>query len=103
MEEHHVEAIDLESVAEWAVQTGRYHRPPISMVKQCKRELARACREEYYTDPQGREVRRMHSARFDFEEGKQMRLWADITTAKPGHMRVSFTQRRGAIRADCRQ
>ena len=102
IQEHHVDSVDLETVAEWAVLTGRYQRQPMTMVKQCKRELARACREEMYTDPQGRDVRKMHAARYEFD-GKQMRLWADITTAKPGHMRVSFSQRRQAVLADCRQ
>jgi hypothetical protein len=102
MKEHHVESVDLEVVAEWAITAGRYRKQPISLAKQCKRELARACREEYYTDPQGRDVRRMHPARFPFTGG-QMVLWADITKARPNHMYVSLQQRRNGILFDCRQ
>jgi len=103
MKEQDVDTVELEQVAEWAVNTGRYQRQPMSIVKQCKRELSQALRVEYYTDPQGREVRRMHPVRIKDPDGEQMVLWADIQFAKPNHMRVSFQQRRQGILADCKQ
>src|SRR5436309_2942713 len=70
-----VHDFDLDEVSDWAVRTGRYQRPPLSMVQQCKRELARTCREEYYTDPQHREVRSLHPVRIK-DGDKQMIIWA---------------------------
>jgi hypothetical protein len=97
-----VDEVDLDEVADWAVRTGRYQRPPLSVVQQCKRELARTCREEYHTDPQKREVRSLHPIRIK-EADKQMVIWADIRTARPNHMRISLQQRRRGIAADVRQ
>lgn len=103
MQEHGVTTVELEEVAEWAVKTGRYQRQPLSIVKQCKRELSQALRVEYFTDPQGREVRKMHPVRIKDADGEQMVLWADIEGASPNHMRVSFQQRRQGILSDCGQ
>ena len=103
MRENKVDTVELEQVAEWAVRTGRYQRQPLNIVQQCKRELSQALRVEYYKDPQGREVRKMHPVRVNDLDGQQMVLWADIENAKPNHMRVSFQQRRQGILWDCRQ
>jgi hypothetical protein len=103
MKENNVDTVELEQVAEWAVETGRYQRQPLNIVNQCKRELSQALRVEYMKDPQGRDVRRMHPVRIKDEGGEQMVLWADIEYAKPNHMRISFQQRRQGILADCRQ
>ncbi len=97
---HGVDSIELEQVAEWACNTGRYQRRPISVVQQCRRELADALRMQHYIDPQGREIRRMHPVRIPVT-GEQMVIWADIITAKPQHMRVSLAQSRQGILADC--
>lgn len=98
MHECDSDSVDLEKVAEWAIQTGRWKRQPPTLVKMCKRELARAIRNEYYDDPQGREVRVMHPVR-----GEQMVFWVNIQTARPEHMRISLQNRRYAILYDCRQ
>lgn len=100
MELHHVDSIELQQVAEWACANGRYQRRPTSMIQQCKRELSDALRVQHYTDPQGRDVRKMHPVRIK-DENIQMVIWADIETAKPQHMRVSLAQSRQGIRADC--
>jgi len=100
---HDVVEVELEQVARWAVDTGRYQRQPQGIVQQCKRELGQAVRAEYYTDPQGRDVRKMHPVRVKDPDGEQMVIWADIQFAKPNHMRVSFQQRRLGILADCKQ
>jgi hypothetical protein len=98
MREHQMEKVDLGEVARWAIRTGRYQRKPPTLEQLCQRDLSRACRDEYYTDPQGRAVRVMHPART--EQGV---LWSDIRIAQPGHMRISLQQRRQAILHDCRQ
>ncbi len=100
MKLHDVDSIELEQVSEWACSTGRYQRRPVSMVQQCRRELADALRVQHYTDPQGREIRRMHPVRIA-TIGEQMVIWADIMTAKPQHMRLSLAQNRQGILADC--
>lgn len=64
----------------------------------CKRELSRAIRNHYYTDPQGREVRLMHPVR-----EAQMSFWVDIRTARPQAMRLSLQNRRRGILCDCHQ
>lgn len=103
MRANNVSEVDLDTVAEWAVKNRLYQRPALTLVKQCKKELAQALRTEHITDAQGREVRRMHPVRIvDKENDRQMVIWADIEVAKPNHMRVSFSQRRQAILADCR-
>ena len=101
MEEFSVTEVDLDEVAQWAVSTGRYQRQPISVMKQCRQQLAEACRSEAITDPQGREVRTMHPVRIPIGS-RQMVFWADWRTAKPRHMRLSFQQKRQAILADCK-
>jgi hypothetical protein len=101
MEEKGVSEVDLDEVAEWAVASGLYQKEPISIVKQCREQLSEACRSEHFQDPQGRDVRVMHPVRIH-DGPKQMVFWADFRTAKPGHMRLSFQQRRRAILADCR-
>jgi len=103
IQEHHVETADATSVYDWAHKTGRWHHTQFDIRKQYIRELSRALRDERYIDPQGREVRRMHAAPRKLPDGQLAWEWADITTAKPEHMRVSLTVRRDGIVADAWQ
>lgn len=64
----------------------------------CAEQLARAMREEYIVDPQGRRVRAKHAARI-----KQAVLWDDIRTASREHMQIALQQRRQQIVGDCHQ
>lgn len=89
-------------IAAWAVRTGAWKPQPSDMIDRCAEELARAMREEYIHDRQGRRVRAKHAARFP-NDGKQITLWADIRTASPQHMSVAFQQRRQQIVGDCKQ
>lgn len=89
----------MDEIAEWAINTGRYQRPPISTLQQCKRDLSRAAQQAFYTDPQGREIRRLHAVRLPGEGGSAV-IWADINNAKPTHMHMSLQQGRQAIVAD---
>ena len=43
-------------VAEWAIKRGIYNRPPVDPEVQLRRDLSRYLRDEYFVDPQGREV-----------------------------------------------
>ena len=79
---------------------------------QLARDLSRAMRDEFYTDPQGRRVRTKHAAKCiedalsdDGEEGpkKQKMLWADIRTDSEDHIIKALQQRRMQIVGDCKQ
>src|SRR5258708_2748098 len=65
-----------------------------------RRELARAMRNDYIEDPQGREVRKYHPV-LHYEGEHKISIWAEITTAQPEHMQVSLQQRRQAILERC--
>jgi hypothetical protein len=67
MEETGQETVNMRDVAAWAIRKRRWETPPRDKVKQCSAELARAAREEYYEDPQGRRVRRKHAYRIKEE------------------------------------
>jgi len=95
--EHGDVRIDLNDVFRWARKRKLWEPPSTTLASIFKREMARAAREEYYTDPQGRKVRKKHAVVFTQNE-KQRSLWADILTAPPEHMRMSLQQRRrGAL------
>lgn len=98
-------------IARWAYRNKRWEPQEQGIIAQLARELARAMREEYYTDPQGRRVRTKHAARAIEAESprdgdspkKQSMLWADIRTADPDHMELALQQRRMQIVGDCKQ
>ena len=50
-------------IADWGLRAGHLKPKPADLVKQFASELSRAMREEYITDPQGREVRAKHARR----------------------------------------
>jgi hypothetical protein len=89
-------------IAVWGYNAGELQAHSGSIVKQFAREIARALREDYYVDPQGRSVRSNHAAPF-VVEGKQKMLWDDIRTATPEHMEKSLKLRRQQIVGDCSQ
>ena len=89
-------------MAAWAIRERLWEAHPSALINQCADQLARAMREEYITDPQGRRVRAKHVARRE-RSGEQTALWADIRTASREHMEVAFQQRRRQIVGDCRQ
>ena len=89
-------------IAAWAIRNHLWEPQRSDLIGQCAEQLARAMREEYITDPQGRAVRAKHAARIT-ESGEQLVLWADIRNARPEHMLVAFQQRRQQIVGDCSQ
>lgn len=101
--EHNIEdALDPTEIVDWVFEKGMYRRAPSDPKKLLRREIVRALRAEYITDPQGREVRKNHPVVMS-DGQRRMSLWPAITTATDRHMRVSLQQRRNGILADCRQ
>ena len=91
-----------DEIAAWAITNDLWRPHPAAIRRQCAEEIARAMREEYITDSQGRRVRAKHAARIK-EGEKQQTFWADIRTATRRHMQIAFQQRRQQIVGDCRQ
>lgn len=89
-------------IATWAIREGLWQPQPSALIDRCADELARAMREDYITDPQGRRVRAKHAARME-DHGEQITLWADIRTASREHMTTALQQRRQQIVGDCWQ
>lgn len=87
-------------VAVWAIQNGHWQPHQSALIQHFAKELGRAFREEYITDPQGRRIRAKHAIRQDGEQGA---LWADIHFATCEHMATAFQQRREQIVSDCCQ
>ena len=88
-------------IAAWLVHNNRWSPQPSDMISQCSKLLARAMRQEYFIDPQGRKVRAKHAAT-ESDSGKQTAFWDDIRTASREHMSIAFQQRREQIVGDCR-
>lgn len=89
-------------IAGWAVRSGQWQAPRELAIDRCADDLAKAMREEYFTDRQGRRVRAKHAARQEVN-GEQQTFWADLRTAPREHMEVAFAQRRQQVVADCGQ
>ena len=89
-------------IAKWAVQNELWAPHPSAIIAQCADDLARAMRDEYITDPQGRRVRAKHVAHVT-KDGKQLALWDDIRTASRKHMQSALQGRRRQIVGDCVQ
>ena len=89
-------------IAAWAIHKKLWAAKTSSLIDQCADHLARALREAYITDPQGRKVWVKHAARI--KQGKrQLTLWADIRTDEPKYMQIALQQRRQQILGDCHQ
>jgi hypothetical protein len=85
-------------MAAWIINKGLWKPQSSELISICAEQLARAMREEYVIDPQGRKVRSKHAARI-----QQTVLWDDIRTASREHMVIAFQQRRQQIVGDCHQ
>jgi hypothetical protein len=89
-------------IAAWAIRRGEWQPQPFALINQCADQLARAMREEHFTDTNGRVIRTKHVARIE-RGGEQIALWADIRSASREHMQIAFQQRRQQIVGDCKQ
>ena len=90
------------AIAAWAVRTRAWEPQPSMLINQCADEIARAMREEYFTDPQGRRVRAKYAAKF-LQEGKQVTLWGDLRSENRPFLATAFQQRRQQILGECNQ
>lgn len=93
------------NIARWLIRNKKWNRGEQAIVDICSRDISRAMREEYYTDPQGRHVRAKHAAKFPLpgsDDGQQT-LWDDHRTAPRQFMERAFKGRRNQIVGDCVQ
>lgn len=93
-------------IASYLLRTHQARAPGRSPEERLARLIREAMREEYYTDPQGRRVRKKHAFPMEVEEGGekvQRTFWCDIETGSPDQLRSSFQQRRRQIQGDVRQ
>jgi len=97
-----VEPIDLDGLARYAIDNRLWEKHRSTLVQLCKRDLSRALREQFHTDPQGRQVRTYHATKLRSGDG-QLVFWADLRTAPPEHVELAFQQRRSQVVGDCRQ
>jgi hypothetical protein len=90
------------AIAEWAITNKMWAMRDADIINRCADEIARAMREEYYIDPQGRKVRAKHAAKVAVD-GEQATFWDDIRSADRNFMAIALQQRRQQIVGDCRQ
>lgn len=102
MAKHDVDHVDLEEVARWLIQIGEWQERPYDQVKRCRSQLADALRQEYFLDPQNREVRRMHPVPVT-KDGQRAFEWHDIYQTPAPKFRASITLRRDGVLASLKQ
>jgi hypothetical protein len=94
-------------LAAWAIREGHWKPHAKNLIGQCAGEIAAAMRQEYYTDPQGRRVRKKHAFRATTEMAdgteEQLYLWIDVTDAPHEQVEMAFQYQRKLIVGDCKQ
>ncbi|MBX3734950.1 MAG: hypothetical protein KF791_20430 [Verrucomicrobiae bacterium] len=94
-------------IAAWAILEGLWQPYPKSLISQCAQEIASAMRDEHYTDPQGRSVRKLRPFREDAQllngECEQTFLWVDMQDATPKQALKALQYGRQLAVHDCRQ
>jgi hypothetical protein len=98
----HQEQATAREIAAWAINNGHWHPQPSDYIDQCADQIAKAMREDYYRDPQGRTVRTKHAARISSGE-HQLTFWADIRSGPREHIQTALQQRRHQIVGECCQ
>ena len=89
-------------VAIWAIDKGLWGLRKEKLVRVCTEEFARAFKEERFTDPQGRRVRRRHVRKIE-KDGEQIALWEDFDNISCVDYELSLLQRRKQIAGECIQ
>ena len=100
--EHEHEPASAREVVEWAVGEGLMDLPEIDPFDVAAGQMARALREEYETDADGRRYRKNHAVRIT-KNGVQTTFWGIMGFAQRSHMERAFTQRREQVIGDCLQ
>lgn len=90
--ENNQDKVDADAASDWAVETGRYQRKPISEKEMCKQDMLKVLQKARHTDPQGRKVKTRYSLKFVGEQRVLKVIYLDVRTAKPSEMHESFTQ-----------
>ena|SRR5579872_3473759 len=99
--EHHSDGTAREILG-WAYDNKLWEPHPEDFLRQGAEQLARAMREDYGKDPQGRQVRKKHVIKVE-REGEQLCLWISDETATREQMEMAFQYRRQLIVGDCWQ
>ncbi len=89
-------------IAEWAFEKGLWRRPPVDPVELLRRDISRHLRGVYFTDPQGREVRKNHAIFIEVMTPtgiKRRSVWKELFLSPPPHITASLQlRRRGVVR-----
>ena len=97
------------NIGAWAIQEGMWKAPIKNQIDQCAEEIAGAMRNEFYTDPQGRTVRKKHPYRqiVKLPNGKtqQQFPWVDMEDPNLKHEEAEMALQYGRklIVGDCKQ
>ncbi len=102
MKEFRVTSIDLDEVAQWAIDTGRWEEYKPSPLRKCRRALAAALGGEIIVDSEGREVRAMHPYPVK-KHDQYVWEWSPIYSMKREKFRASMTHRRDKVLGSLKQ
>lgn len=97
--EHDNVAASAREVVDWAVANRALELPRVDPRDVLASQMARALREQYATDDQGRRYRVNHAMRVT-RSGVQLTIWGIIGHAPHLHMQRAFTQRREQVIGD---
>jgi hypothetical protein len=86
----------------WGAERGMIAVPDVDPFDILAEDMAKALREEYGTDANGRRYRKNHAVRVT-KGGVQYTMWAIMGNAPRAHMHKAFIQRREQIVSDCVQ
>lgn len=94
-------------IAAWAIREELWKPQSKNLITQCASEIADAMRDEHFTDPQGRSVRKKRPFRSvdGLLEGneEQVFLWVDMQEANPEEAELAFQYGRKLNLDSCRQ
>lgn len=97
--EHDNAPASAREVVDWAVANRALELPRVDPRDVMAAQMARALREQYATDSQGRRYRVNHAMRV-MRSGVQLTIWAVLGHAPQLHMQRAFTQRREQVIGD---
>lgn len=104
--EHGQGPVNFSNVAVWALNNKKWEPPRRSLISDLKKRLSRSARNLHHTDPQGRRVRTMHSARYSrLTAGGQLvfeDMWDELEKMSEDHAQISFNQRWDNIANACK-
>jgi hypothetical protein len=89
-------------ILRWAWENKKWEPHPDDFLRAGAEQLARAMRDDYEKDPQGRAIRTNHVV-YEDRGGEQIPIWIDYQTATREQMVMAFQGRRGQISNDCVQ